>query len=85
MDVCYYSLMRRAEDGRIVAWVPDLPGITVTGSREDEVLRELSRSARECLHEMNVKGLPVPAATPPDELPYDDPVGRYRRLLLILS
>ncbi len=85
MDACYYSLIRRTEDGRVVAWVPDLPGIAATGSRQDEVIRELSRSAREYLHEISDMGLPLPAARPPDELPYDDPVSRCRRLLLILG
>lgn len=85
MDACYYSLIRRAEDGRFVAWVPDLPGVTAAGSSEDEVLRELSRSARERLHEMIIKGLPLPATSPVDELPHGDRAGRYRRLLLILS
>jgi predicted RNase H-like HicB family nuclease len=85
MDTSYYSLIRKAEDGRFVAWVPDLPGVTAAGPNEDEVLRELSRSAREFLCKMIAKGLPLPATSPVDELPLGDRAGRYRRLLLILS
>jgi predicted RNase H-like HicB family nuclease len=49
-NACYYSLIEREDDGRFVAWVPDLPGVTATGLTEEEVLRGLSRSARQCLH-----------------------------------
>jgi len=85
MDVCYYSLIWRADDGRFVGSVPDLPGVTASASSEAEVLRDLSRTAREFLRGRSASGLPPPAASPPDALPQDDPGGRYRRLLLILS
>lgn len=85
MDVCYYSLIRRSDDGRFVASVPDLPGVTASGASEAEALRELSRTAREHLRDRSANGLPPPAASPPDALPQDDPVGWHRRLLLILS
>jgi predicted RNase H-like HicB family nuclease len=85
MDACYYSLIRRARDGRFVAWIPDIPGITAVGPDEDQVIRELSRSARECLHKIVRKGLPPPATSPADDLPLGDHIGLYRRVLLILS
>lgn len=85
MDTCYYALVRKAQDGRFVAWVPDLPGVTAAGPSEDEVVRELSRSARELLRVMLIKGLPPPATSPVDKLPLGDHAGRYRRLLLILT
>lgn len=85
MDVCYYSLIWRAGDGRIVGSVPDLPGVTACGFSEAEMLRDLSRTAQEHLRDRNARGLPPPAATPPDALTHDDGAGVYRRLLLILS
>jgi predicted RNase H-like HicB family nuclease len=85
MDACYYSLIRKATDGQFVAWIPDLPGVTAISPNEDEVLRELSENARECVHKIVGKGLPLPAASPVDELPLGDRIGRYRRVLLILS
>jgi len=42
MDASYYSMVERATDGRFVAWVPDLPGISVSGETEEEVIRTLS-------------------------------------------
>lgn len=85
MDACYYSLIRRTQHGSLVAWVPDLPGITASGVAEDQVIRELSRSARLLLQKMIAKGLPLPAPSPADELPLGDRQGQYRRLLLILG
>lgn len=85
MDACYYSLIRRAPDGQLVGWVPDLPGVTASGTAEEEILRDLSRVARELLAKMLSKGLPPPKPSQAGELPLGDHVGRYRRLLLILS
>jgi predicted RNase H-like HicB family nuclease len=84
MDTSYYSLIRRTADGEFVAWIPDLPGICAAGPNENEVVRELSRGARECLRKIAGKGLPSPKATPADELPLGDRVGLYRRVLLLL-
>ena len=35
LDGCYYSLIERAEDGRFLGWIPDLPGATASGRTED--------------------------------------------------
>lgn len=85
MGTCYYSLIRKADDGRFVAWSPDLPGVTAAGNSEDEVLHEISRSAHELLQKILSKGLLLPATSPVDKLPLGDRAGRYRRLLLVLS
>jgi predicted RNase H-like HicB family nuclease len=83
-DASYYSLIRRTSEGGFVACIPDLPGITAAGLYEDEVLREVSQGARECLCKIAIKGLLTPKATSPDELPIGDRVGLYRRVLLLL-
>jgi predicted RNase H-like HicB family nuclease len=85
MDARYYSLIRRTRDGLFVGWIPDLPGVTASAVTEDEVIHELSRSARELLNKMTRKGLSFPASSPVDELALGDHLGLYRRLLLILS
>jgi hypothetical protein len=85
MDACYYSLIRRTADGLIVGWIPDLPGVTATGVAEEEILRQLSRDARELLRTMIGKGMTLPTPSPADTLPLGDRQGLYRRLLLILG
>jgi len=85
MEACYYSLIRRTQDGQLVGWVPDLPGVTACGVREDEVVHQLSRDAKALLRRIADKGLPLPAASPVDRLPLGDRHGLYRRLLLILG
>jgi predicted RNase H-like HicB family nuclease len=85
MDACYYSLIRRTADGLLVGWVPDLPGITASGPAEEEIIRRLSRDAKELLHKMAAKGLPPPEPSPTDALPLGDRHGPYRRLLLVLG
>ncbi len=85
MENCYYSLLRRAQDGRIVGWIPDLPGITASGQAEDDVIRQLSREARTLIEKITTKGLPLPKSSPAGELPLGDHFGRYRRLLLVLG
>ena len=85
MEHCYYSLIRRALDGVLVGWIPDLPGVTASSMLEEEITRELARGARELLDKMTSKGLPLPKPSPADALPIGDRVGRYRRLLLVLT
>jgi len=85
MDASYYSMVERANDGRFVAWVPDLPGISVSGETEEEVIRTLSQTIRQCVRDMIVDGRPVPKARSADELPRSAPGRRLHRLLLIIG
>jgi predicted RNase H-like HicB family nuclease len=85
MDACYYSLIRRAPDAQLVGWIPDLPGVTASGTAEEDILRDLSRVARALLAKILSKGLAPPEPSQAVELPLADHVGRYRRMLLILS
>jgi len=85
MDASYYSMVERANDGRFVAWVPDLPGISISGETEEEVIRTLSQTIRQCVRDMIVDGRPVPKARPADELPRSAPGRRLHRLLLIIG
>jgi hypothetical protein len=85
MENCYYSLIRRAQDGLMVGWIPDLPGIMASGMQEDDIVRELSKGARALLDKMIGKGLLPPKPSSAGELPLGDPRGRYRRLLLVFS
>jgi predicted RNase H-like HicB family nuclease len=36
--------VRQAQDSKVVAWCPDLPGCTATGASADEALERLKRS-----------------------------------------
>ena len=85
MDASYYSVVERAADGRFVAWVPDLPGISISGATEDEVIRTLSQTIRQCVRDMIIDGRPVPKARAADELPGATPGRRLHRLLLIIG
>ena len=85
MDACYYLLIRRTSDAELVGWVPDLPGITASGVAEEELIRRISCDAKELLHRIVARGLPLPAPSPSDELPLGDRHGPYRRLLLVLG
>jgi predicted RNase H-like HicB family nuclease len=85
MDTSYYSLIRHAQDGQYVGWMPDLPGVTASGVSEAEIIYRLSRDARQLLDRIVAKGLPLPRPSGADELPLGDPRGRYRRLLLDLG
>ena len=85
LDACYYSLIERADDGRFVGWVPDLPGATASGQTEDEVLQQLSRNTRERLHDLLMSGQQPPPARPVDALPSSEGRREVRRLLLIIG
>jgi predicted RNase H-like HicB family nuclease len=84
MDISYFSIIERADDGSFTAWVPDLPGVTADGATEEEVLRRVFRNARECLRNLIVIGQPLPEARPLEELPQRHE-REFRRLLLIIS
>ena len=81
----YSSLFERDADGCVMAWVPDLPGVTAYGATEDEVLHELSRRARDCLRTLILDGKPIPSARPADQLPRRQGQREFRRLLLIIG
>lgn len=85
MNNCYYSLIRRTQDGELVGWVPDLPGVQASGRVEDEIIRELSRLARDLVARITSRGLALPRPSRTDSLPLGDRQGRYRRLLLVLT
>jgi predicted RNase H-like HicB family nuclease len=85
MDASYYSVVERAADGRFVAWVPDLPGLSITGESEAEVIRALSQTIRQCVRTMIIDGKPVPRARSADELPPGSPGRRLHRVLLIIG
>ena len=84
-DACYYSLIERAEDGRFVGWVPDLPGTTASGLTEDEVVRRLSTNTRQRLHDLLMSGQQPPPPRPAEQLPVSEARQQIRRLLLIIS
>ena len=85
MEFRYYSLIRSTREGLLVGWVPDLPGVTASSFVEEDVVRELSRDARDLLRKIARKGLPTPRSSPADSLPFGDHHGPYRRLLLVLG
>ncbi|MGD9886261.1 MAG: type II toxin-antitoxin system HicB family antitoxin [Reyranella sp.] len=85
VDACYYSLIERADDGRFVGWIPDLPGVTAAGYTEDETLRALSRNTRLHLGKLVQSGQPLPTPRPADELPCSRGRRILRRLLLIVG
>ena len=83
LDVCYYALIDREDDGGFTGWIPDLPGVVASGPTEGDVLHSLADRARQCLHDMVMTGEPLPAARPADDLP-EEPT-THRRLLLFIS
>lgn len=50
----------REEDGRILASVPDLPGVMAYGSSEDEAVRKVKSIALQVLADMIESGEDVP-------------------------
>ena len=50
----------REDDGRILASVPDLPGVMAYGSTEDEVVRKVRSIALQLLADMIESGEDVP-------------------------
>ena len=89
MDASYYSVVEQAADGRFAAWVPDLPGLSITGDSEAEVIRALSQTIRQCVRDMIIDGKPVPKPRALEELPSATSGGmpgrRLHRLLLIIG
>jgi len=85
MDASYYSVVERTSDGRFVAWVPDLPGISISGETEQDVIRALSQTIRQCVRDMIIDGKPVPRARSADDMPRGTPGRRLHRLLLVIG
>ncbi len=85
MDASYYSVIELGDDGQFFAWVPDLPGIKVTGPTEEEVVRALSAQVRQCVRDLILAGRQVPVARSADQLPRPREGSRIRRLLLIIG
>jgi predicted RNase H-like HicB family nuclease len=53
--------VEREEDGRILASVPDLPGVMAYGDAEDEAVRKVKSIALQVLADMIENGEDVPA------------------------
>ena len=85
LDASYYSVVERAQDGRFIAWVPDLPGISISGDTEEEVIRALSQTIRQCVRGLIVDGRPVPKARSIDELPRANAGRHLHRMLLVIG
>jgi predicted RNase H-like HicB family nuclease len=52
--------VEREEDGRLLASVPDLPGVMAYGSGEDEAVRKVKAIALQVLADMIESGEEVP-------------------------
>ena len=52
--------LEREEDGRILASVPDLPGVMAYGSNEEEAVRKVKSVTLEVLADMIESGEEVP-------------------------
>ncbi len=53
--------LEREEDGRILASVPDLPGVMAYGAHEEEAVRKVKAIALQVLADMIESGEDVPA------------------------
>ena len=53
--------LEREEDGRILASVPDLPGVMTYGADEEEAVRKVKAIALQVLADMIESGEDVPA------------------------
>jgi len=54
--------VEREEDGRLLASVPDLPGVMAYGETEEEAIRKVKAAALQILADMIENGEPVPAS-----------------------
>jgi predicted RNase H-like HicB family nuclease len=54
--------IEREEDGRILASVPDLPGVMAYGAVEDEAVRKVKAFALQVLEDMIEQGEDIPIA-----------------------
>ena len=54
--------LEREEDGRILASVPDLPGVMAYGAVQEEAVRKVKAIALQVLADMIESGEDVPAA-----------------------
>jgi predicted RNase H-like HicB family nuclease len=54
--------VEREDDGRMLASVPDLPGVMAYGGTEDEAIRKVKSIALQVLAEMIEGGEDVPAS-----------------------
>lgn len=52
--------IEREDDGRILASVPDLPGVMAYGATEDEAIRKVKSLALQVLADMIASGEDVP-------------------------
>ncbi len=59
--------LEREDDGRILAAVPDFPGVMAYGASEEEATRKVKSIALQVLADMIESGEDVPE--PPDSLP----------------
>lgn len=85
MDASYYSIIERDEHGQFFAWIPDLPGLKVTGLTEEEVIRALSQQVRQCVRDRILSGQSVPVPRPVEQLPPPRGKRLIRRLLLVIG
>ena len=53
--------LEREEDGRLLASVPDLPGVMAYGATEEEAVRKVKSIALQVLADMIASGEDVPA------------------------
>ena len=53
--------LEREEDGRLLASVPDLPGVMAYGATEEEAMRKVKSIALQVLADMIESGEDVPA------------------------
>ena len=53
--------LEREEDGRMIASVPDLPGVMAYGATEEEAVRKVKSIALQVLADMIESGEDVPA------------------------
>lgn len=53
--------VEREDDGRVLASVPDLPGVMAYGATEDEAIRKVKAIALQVLADMIESGEEVPA------------------------
>ena len=54
--------VEREDDGRILASVPDLPGVMAYGNTEDEAIRRVKSIALQVLADMVASGEEVPGS-----------------------
>jgi predicted RNase H-like HicB family nuclease len=80
--IWYWAEVDRESDGRFIASIPDLEGLSAWGANEKDAVAHVSKLAAEHVRTLVASGEPVPRARPAAELPRTHDVNRIGRAMI---